>query len=201
MRFRDLERALGTIPSHPAPRADLEQYATPSDLAARLLAEADALGDVAGRRVVDLGCGTGMLAIGCALLGAAGVRGIELDEAALAVAADAARRLHARVDWERADVASWRGPPADTVVMNPPFGAQSRGADRPFLEAAFATAPVVYSLHHAETRAFVEGFARERGFDATHAWGLRFPLPHQHRHQTHAVVEVDVVALRLIEHS
>jgi putative methylase len=85
--------------------------------------------------------------------------------------------------------------------MNPPFGAQSRGADRPFLEAAFATAPVVYSLHHAETRAFVEGFARERGFDATHAWRLRFPLPHQHRHQTHAVVEVDVVALRLIEHS
>jgi putative methylase len=81
--------------------------------------------------------------------------------------------------------------------MNPPFGSQQRHADRPFLDAALASAPVVYTLHHAPTRAFVEEYARERAFTATHAWRLSFPLRHQYRHQEKAVQEIEVVALRL----
>ena len=196
MRLNDIERLLSPIPPHPAPRADLEQYATPAHLAAPLLFEARALGDIEGRRVVDLGCGTGVLALAAALLGASHVTGVDVDAPSLAIARREAARLGVEATWVESDVRAWRGG-ADTVVMNPPFGAQSRGADRAFLDAAFATAPVVYTLHNAATRAFVEGFAKDAGFVATHAWALRFPLRHQFRHQERAVVEIEVVALRL----
>lgn len=195
LRQRDLERALSAVPAHPSPRADLEQYATPASLAAPLLMEAWSAGDVAGRRVADLGCGTGVFALGAALLGAAHVVGVELDAASLDVARQQASRLDVEVEWLEADVASWRGE-ADTVIMNPPFGSQQRGADRPFLEAAFATAPVVYTIHHAPTRAFVEAFAKERGYEPTLRWRLVFPLRHQYRHQEKAVHEVETVAFR-----
>lgn len=196
MMLNQLERMLSSIPPHPAPRVELEQYATPADLAAPLLFEARALGDVEGKRVADLGCGTGVFAIGAALLGAAEVVGVEVDAAALAVAREQARRLKATVEWVEADVAAWEGR-ADTVVMNPPFGAQQRGADRAFLDAAFRAAPVVYTLHNATTEAFVDAYAAKAGYGRTHAWRLRFPLRHQYRHQERAVQVVDVLALRL----
>lgn len=194
--MNDLERLLASIPSHPRPKVELEQYATPADLAAPLLFEAHALGDIEGRRVVDLGCGTGIFAIGAAALGAAQVVGVDVDPEALAVAKREAVQRKADVDWVEAEVAMWRGE-ADTVIMNPPFGAQQRHADRAFLDAAMRAAPVVYTLHHAPTRPFVEEYAAERGFTATHAWRLSFALPRQYRHQTQAVREIEVVALRL----
>lgn len=198
MMLNQLERLLSSIPPHPAPRVELEQYATPADLAAPLLFEARALGDVEGARVVDLGCGTGVLAIGAALLGAREVVGVEVDAVALAVARAQAQRLGAVVEWTERDVAAWEGR-ADTVLMNPPFGAQQRGADRAFLDAAFRTAPVVYTLHNASTVAFVEAYAARAAFARTHAWRLRFPLRHQYRHQERAVQVIDVTALRFTE--
>lgn len=197
MRLRDLERALSAIPPHPKPRVELEQYATPADLAGPLLFEAYTLGDVEGRRVADLGCGTGVFALGAALLGAKSVVGVDVDDASLAVAAQQATRLGVAVEWVASDVAAWRGE-ADMVVMNPPFGAQARGADRPFLDAAFRTAPVVYSLHHAPTEAWVESYAAAAGFTRTHAWRLAFPLRHQYRHQEKRLQVVDVVAFRFV---
>lgn len=190
-----LERALASIPSHPEPRADLEQYATPADLAASLLFEARALGDVEGKRVADLGCGTGVLGIGAAFLGAASVVGVDVDEAAVTVARAESEKRGLAADFRVGDVQDWEGR-ADTVVMNPPFGAQFRGADRPFLEAAFRTAPVVYSMHNEATREFVESFAKAAGFTATHRWRLAFTLRHQFAHQTRAAREIAVVAFR-----
>lgn len=195
MRLRDLERLLSSIPPHPAPQAALEQYATPASLAAPLLHEALHLGDIGGRRVLDLGCGTGVFAIGAALLGAGEVAALELDPAALAVARQHAERLGADVEFHQGDVRDWEGA-ADTVLMNPPFGAQVRGADRAFLDAAFRSAGVVYTLHNATTREFVEAYAAAAGFEPTHQWRLLFPLRHQYAHQERAVKEIEVVAFR-----
>lgn len=197
MQLNELERKLATIPPHPHPKAHLEQYATPADLAAPLLFEALALGDIQGKGVADLGCGTGIFAIGAALLGATRATGIDVDDDALALARDAAARLDATTaEFLQMDVHAWDRR-THTTLMNPPFGAQQRGADRPFLEAAFRTSAVVYSLHNANTRAFVEDHATARGFTTTHRWRLVFPLPHQYRHQTQAVREIEVVALRM----
>ena len=49
---------------------------------------------------------------------------------------------------------------ADVVVMNPPFGTRSKGADMAFLQAAFGIAATsVYSLHKQSTRRHLEKFA------------------------------------------
>ena len=198
MRLRDLERTLSAVPPHPAPRIELEQYATPAHLAAPLLHEAFALGDVQDRRVVDLGCGTGIFAIGASILGAASGVGVDVDAAALEVARRTCDQVRAQVEWVESDVVAWSGT-ADTVIMNPPFGAQQRGADRAFLDAGFRAAPTVYSLHNAATLAFVDEYARSAAYTRTHAWRLVFPLRHQYRHQERAVKEIEVVAVRLTQ--
>ena len=52
-----------------------------------------------------------------------------------------------KVDWVASDVNVVAGK-FDTVLQNPPFGVQKRGADRVFLEKALQVADAVYSLHN-----------------------------------------------------
>ena len=86
MRLNELERLLEKVAGFTAPSARMEQYQTPAPLAARLLYHAALNGDIGGRRVGDLGCGTGILSIGAALLGAREVIGVDADEGVLTTA-------------------------------------------------------------------------------------------------------------------
>jgi len=83
------------------------------------------------------------------------VYGADIDPEAVEDARAAASRLGADVELVTGDIRELELT-ADTVIMNPPFGAQKRSADRPFLEAAVRIAPVVYSLHNASTVPFLE---------------------------------------------
>ena len=67
-------------------------------------------------RVMDYGCGSGILAIAAARLGAAHVTGIDIDPAAIEAAADNAERNAVRIEWGTAEDAP-RGP-FDIVVAN-----------------------------------------------------------------------------------
>ena len=71
MNLRRLEMELERLEGFERPTPRLEQYGTPAPVAARLLHHAAMQGAIEGRRVVDLGCGTGILGCGAALLGAA----------------------------------------------------------------------------------------------------------------------------------
>src|SRR5512136_1668616 len=128
MKLKQLEMTLQRVRGFSRPQAALEQYQTPAPLAARLLYHALMKGDIEGKRVCDLGCGTGVLAIGAALVGAESVTGIEIDEKAVEVATANAALLDAEVTFIVADVNDPGLPErigsCDTVVMNPPFGAQ-----------------------------------------------------------------------------
>jgi rRNA N6-adenosine-methyltransferase METTL5 len=73
MKLRQLESLLQDVAPFEKPRIELEQYPTPSHLAACVMHTACGLGDIEGRAVVDLGCGGGMLSIAAVLLGAAHV--------------------------------------------------------------------------------------------------------------------------------
>jgi SAM-dependent methyltransferase len=101
-----LETQLAVVAGFDDPSAALEQYPTPPGLAASVVHDADLRGDVEGTTVVDLGTGTGMLALGAALRAPTRVVGVELDPAALATARDNRRRVgvDAAVGWVRADV-------------------------------------------------------------------------------------------------
>jgi predicted RNA methylase len=71
---------------HP-PKIRFEQYPTSFELAASIVSFAVQEGDLGpGRTALDLGCGTGMLAAGCAVVGCDAVLGVECDPDALAVA-------------------------------------------------------------------------------------------------------------------
>ncbi|MGQ0536097.1 MAG: METTL5 family protein [Methanobacteriota archaeon] len=198
MRLQELSRRLSKVAPFASPRADLEQYVTPPDHAARILFEAWSLGDIEGRRVLDLGCGTGIFAIGAALLRATSAVGVDVDPRAIEAARTNARALDTpQVEFRVSDVQAV-DETADTVIMNPPFGAQTLGADRPFLAAAARAAPVVYSLHNNGTREFLHDAARGLGRVVTHEWKLLFPLAHTMRHHDKPVREVEVVLVRMV---
>ncbi|MFZ1898486.1 METTL5 family protein [Methanoregula sp.] len=205
MKLRQLEIALQRCAGFEKPRAAWEQYQTPATLAARLLYDACMNGDIEGKTVCDLGCGTGILAIGAALLGAKTVRAVDRDPAAIHTARENATLLGTDVECIVADIAgadasglAERIGPSDTVVMNPPFGAQKQNvhADRAFIDCAIAIAPVTYGIFNAGSTPFVEAYLRERGTVAGRVSGS-FPIKRSFAFHTKDVQEIAVEILRI----
>jgi putative methylase len=153
-------------------------------------------GDIAGRSVVDLGTGNGILAIGARLLGASQVEGIETDASSLEVARRNARRSGVDVNWILADVQALRGP-VETVLMNPPFGAQTRGADRPFLDAAMAHGQVVYMFLNPKSEDFVRRRIETSAGRITDRLEYAFPIPHLFPFHREEVRALDVLLYRV----
>jgi putative methylase len=150
IRKLDLELFLSKIKPHPSPDAGLEQYTTSEPVATTMLyLAAYTYGDIEGKSILDLGCGTGRLALAAAFLGAQSVVGVDIDKTAVNAAAENAANvgLEANVDWVVGDIDAVEGS-FDTVVQNPPFGVQKRTADRRFLAKALEVGNVVYSLHN-----------------------------------------------------
>jgi len=200
---RSLATKLGVVAGFEEPRVALEQYPTPPDLAAHVVHLADLHGDVDGRTVLDLGTGTGMLALAAALRGPARVLGVELDRDALVTATGNQRRVAASapVHWIQADATRppLAVPDPVTVVMNPPFGARNgnRNADRGFLTTASRVATVSYSVHNAGSEEFVEAFAADNGGEVTHAFAADFAIDAQFDHHTDESREVDAEVYRI----
>ncbi len=185
-------RRLAALRGFPHPDPRREQVVTPPEAAAALFEAALARDDLVGRSVLDLGSGTGVLAIGAALLGAARVTGGEADPAALAVARENARAAGVEVDWREGEVGA-TALRADTVVMNPPFGAQRAHADRPFWEAALAAAGRrIYAFALTDSRSFIAGRAVARGAQVEATLPVSWDLPRTFRHHRKDRVAVPV---------
>ncbi len=200
MKLKNLEMALQRLTGYSCPRAALEQYQTPAPLAARLLFHALMKGDIEGKKICDLGTGTGVLAIGASLLGADRVRGVDSDEKAIKVAKENAALLGADVEFIIADVRDATLPSrlgySDTVIMNPPFGAQKVHADRPFIDLALMLAPVTYSIFNAGSVQFIETYTAERAEIDEKIGGI-FPIKRTFSFHTQDVQEIGVEILRL----
>jgi len=197
VRQRELEIRLERVPTHPRPDANLEQYRTPAKIAADVLYRALARGDVSGRSVADLGCGTGIFLVGAGLLGARALAGVDVDPVSIDLAKAALEDAGLDADLRHGPLETLTGT-FDTVIMNPPFGAQfaQRHADTLFLRHALGIAAVCYSLHLDATRDHIERLAREIEVDHERMARYDFPLPHMFKFHTREKVLVPVALYR-----
>ena len=150
IRKLDLELFLSQIEPNPSPQANLEQYTVSEAVAATMLyIAAYTNDDIIGKKVLDLGCGTGRLALAASYLGAKCVTGVDIDKTAIKTAAENSEKagFKTSVQWVVGNVTAITGS-FDTVLQNPPFGVQKRTADRKFLEKALEVGNAVYSLHN-----------------------------------------------------
>jgi predicted RNA methylase len=143
MKLKQLESALQQVDSFENAKLNYEQYITTPHLASQIVYSIESqFGDINESVVCDLGIGTGMLSIGCSLMGADLVYGVDIDKDALAqcsknidhfditnielINADC-KQLLKLYDIKKNSLFS--DIEFDTIVMNPPFGTkyQSNG--------------------------------------------------------------------------
>ena len=190
---RTLEIQLGKLKILEKPDLKLEQYPVSAEVAGELLYLAGFEYNDLNGRVIDLGTGTGRLAIGAALMGAETPVGVDVDGRALALARNNAETAGVEVEWVQSDIEEVSGR-FDAVIMNPPYGTRTSHADTRFLEKAFQLAPVVYCIHKSTTREFLVQFARRSGAEINQVRSIRMEIPrlfdfHQKKQKR---VEVDL---------
>lgn len=136
MKLKQLESALQNVETFKNPKLNYEQYITTSHLASQILFNIDNQYDDINESIVcELGIGTGMLSIGCSLLDANLIYGIDIDADALSqckeninefeinnielVNADCKQLLKS---YELKTQSILFENEFDMVIMNPPFG-------------------------------------------------------------------------------
>jgi putative methylase len=190
---RQLEIQLAKLKILQTPKLGLEQYPVSPDVAAELLYMAGFEHRDLQGEIIDLGTGTGRLAIGAALMGSMKVVGLDIDETAIAIARENAVAAGVQVEWLVSAIDEVDGK-YDTVLMNPPYGTRSPHLDVRFLERAFELAPVSYSLHKSSTRRFLMGFIakRNRRVDGLRSMCLNIPHLFPFHHKKWESVQVDL---------
>ncbi|MFX1479190.1 MAG: METTL5 family protein [Promethearchaeota archaeon] len=156
---KDLTSIIQNTKTFDKPKVKLEQYCIDANSAVDLIYYAGfEFDDIKNSLVIDLGAGTGRLSIASALFNATLVLSIDIDVEALTILKDniCSLELEHLIHPICSDInfftLSKRLLPPNlkaTTIMNPPFGVQTRSADRIFLEKAFSFSDVIYSIHLA----------------------------------------------------
>jgi putative methylase len=198
IRKLDLEFFLSRIKPNQSPKVYLEQYTISESIAATMLhIAAYSNNDIIGKSVLDLGCGTGRLALGAKFLGAKTVVGIDIDKSAIKTAYEN-KEFSGLLDvqWVVGSMNAVLGS-FDTVLQNPPFGVQVPTADRVFLEKALQVGNSVYSFHNhpkvdkqlfkqlkasrgllqVSASSFLEGFIQKCGGEILAVYALLMSIP------------------------
>ncbi len=197
MKKSELLKELSRVEDFRQPLISLEQYMTPPQLAADLVYAAYMQGDIEDRDVVDLGAGTGMLAIGAALA-SGNVTAVEKNLEALEVARENAEKLEVedKIEFVESDIKEVDGE-FDTAIMNPPFSVHSdTGFD--FLGKAFEIASATYFIARSSSRERIKDFVENSSHEITGRESYTISLPATYGFHTSESekVEVDLTATR-----
>lgn len=160
MRKKNLGIILSKLALRPQTKLKWEGYTLDTKSAVDIAYIAASINnDIYQKKVVDLGCGSGILAITASLLGASRVLGVDIDKQAIKVAKMNTKKVKALIDLVVGDIECTKGS-FDTTLMNPPFGSWTRGMDIRFLKKALEISNVVYSLHKRSES--VRSFLRQK---------------------------------------
>lgn len=192
---------LSGLASFQEPKVKSEQYTTDSEIAAQVLWNAKLIGDI-GKVSVDLGCGTGILGIGLALLGSEKVLFVDSDEKALEIAKKNIEKVKSEgyaigeTIFMCKDISDFNEK-CSLAIQNPPFGTKVSHADKKFLKKAFEASDIIYSFHKSEGKKFVEKFSTENNFTVTHVWDFNFPLKATYNYHRRKIKRIDVSCFRI----
>ena len=202
VRKRELEIFLAKIKPHPQPKLILEQYTTPPSLAANILhTAAYTFNDIICKSICDLGCGSGMFALGAAWLGACRVVAVDIDKLAILTAKSNMEKLGVDVELIVGDIDVLTGK-FDTILQNPPFGVRKRGADIRFLRKALSLSKVVYTIHKGgwKNRRFIEGIVvKDIGGRVTNIFEAELTIPYTFNFHKKPKYRVKVDIYRIVK--
>lgn len=198
---KDLEVQLSKLEDFKEPSFQLEQYSTPSHIAAQWAWDMALKGEVAGKIILDAGCGPGILGMALLLMGAKKIYFIDKDRKAIEICMTNYNKLKDEYEVGEAEFIiediSLFDQEVDIVVQNPPFGTKDKHADKAFLEKAFSLAKVVYSMHKFSTRQFVEAISRDHSFQISDHWRIDFPIKAEFEFHEKPVKNIDVGLWRM----
>jgi putative methylase len=198
MKRRQLEIILSSIRVNLKPKLRFEQYDLDPVSASTILHVAASLGDIEGKRIIDLGCGTGILSIGAAILGANSVVGVDINGESIKIAAENMKSFGTRVEFISGTLDCIRGS-FDATIMNPPFGSWRRGLDVRFLLKATAISRVTYSVHKASEKS--DSFIRQKliamGKKATKLGRVEITIPRSYSFHNKAKYRVYAYLYRI----
>ena len=196
-----MEIFLSQLKGIPKPKASLEQYEIPGELAAQIINIAYLSGDIKNKRVADFGCGSGKLTIGSALMEAKEVIGIDIDEESIKVAEENVKiaesltnqKIHHKIKFVQKDILEWNQK-VDTIIQNPPFGIQSLHADRLFIRKALECGKKIYSLHryYEKSRVFLKKFIEGNSGKVEKMIKFKYKIPYMFKFHRKPYVTYDV---------
>jgi putative methylase len=198
MKKKELEIFLQKVPKFPNPNPSFEQYLTPADIAADIIYNAHFFEDIEEKTIIDLGCGTGIFAVGASITGAKSVYGIDIDPKCIKIAESYSKEINLDIKYITQDVSDM-DILCDTVIMNPPFGAQKSNskADRKFIEKSIKIADIVYSLHLSKTLPFLKKIIESLNGNISYSKEYSFPIPWMFEFHEKQKVNYDVILLRI----
>ncbi|MBI2662616.1 methyltransferase [Candidatus Woesearchaeota archaeon] len=198
---KDLEIELSKLKSFSTQNVQLEQYPLPSNIAADWLWQMALRGEIANKKILDAGCGPGILGLGLLLMGAKKIFFLDKDIEAIKICQENYHQLHEKYEIGSAEFLTQDirlfDEPVDIIVQNPPFGTKQEHADKIFLEKAFSLTSLIYTLHKYSTKEFVEAISRDNNFQITHFYRYEFPIKATFQFHEKPVVKIDVGLWRL----
>lgn len=202
MTKKELSILLSRLKVFDKPEMKLEQHPTDSEIAGEVLWNAYMQGDIQGKVIADLGCGTGILGLGALLLGAKKAFLVDIDARAVELAMQNKAFLEQETGqkinavFSAGDISVF-DEKADVVIMNPPFGTKNENIDTVFLLKAIDLARIIYSFHKVSTKDYVDRLVSETKFKISHYQEYDFPLKMSMAHHTKKVERIRVGLWRI----
>jgi predicted RNA methylase len=206
MKLKELQSRLEQVETFEKPKLHYEQYITTPHLASQIVYNIDQMyDDLNGKMVCDLGCGTGMLSIGCSFMMANYILGVDIDSDALSICRknfdffdlyDTSAVDFLQMDIKQLNKYNFNFENYfDTLIMNPPFGTKNQklesndqdkddeelkslGVDLIFLKMATKlTNNAIYSIHKSVTRNYIKNIAKKWNLNMEVVSQLRYNIP------------------------